>query len=90
MGSNFGRQLKISVFGQSHSEGIGVVADGFPAGFKIDRQRLSSFMQRRAPGHSPFATPRKEADELHILSGIVGDVTCGAPFCAETFSLSVR
>ena len=49
MGSNFGRQLKISVFGQSHSEGIGVVADGFPAGFKIDRQRLSSFMQRRAP-----------------------------------------
>lgn len=48
MGSNFGRQLKISVFGQSHSEGIGVVADGFPAGFKIDRQRLSSFMQRRA------------------------------------------
>ncbi len=90
MGSNFGRQLKISVFGQSHSEGIGVVADGFPAGFKIDRQRLSSFMQRRAPGHSPFATPRKEADELHILSGIVGDVTCGAPFCAVIQNIDTR
>ena len=90
MASMFGRQLKISVFGQSHSEGIGVVADGFPAGFRIDRSRLSEFMARRAPGRSPLATPRKEADELHILSGIVEDVTCGAPFCAVIHNTDTR
>lgn len=82
MSSIFGSKLKVSIFGQSHGEAIGVVIDGFPAGFRVDREALRAFMARRAPGQASFSTPRAEADEVEFLSGLVDDVTCGAPICA--------
>jgi len=82
MSSCFGENIKFSVFGQSHSEGIGVVIDGLPAGERIDMQAVADFMARRAPGRNPGDTPRREADEVRVLSGLVNDVTCGAPLCA--------
>ncbi len=82
MSCNFGNNIKITIFGQSHSETIGVVIDGLPAGFKIDTEKVSSFMKRRAPGRNDLSTPRKEADEVKIISGIVDNITCGAPLCA--------
>ena len=90
MSSVFGRKLKVSIFGQSHGEAIGVVIDGFPAGFTVDREALRAFMARRAPGQSDFATPRKEADEAEFLSGLVNDVTCGAPICAVIRNTNTR
>ena len=50
MSSHFGNKLKISIFGQSHGEGIGVVVDGLPAGFAVNTEALARFMARRAPG----------------------------------------
>ena len=82
MSSSFGNNIKVSIFGQSHSEAIGVVIDGLPAGKKIDMEKLNTFLQRRAPGKNIYATKRKESDIPHILSGLVDDVTCGAPLCA--------
>ena len=82
MSCNFGNNIKINIFGQSHSEAIGVVIDGLPAGFKIDTDKISAFMKRRAPGQNDLSTPRKEADEFRIISGVVDNVTCGAPICA--------
>ena len=82
MSCNFGNNIKISIFGQSHSEAIGVVIDGLPAGFKIDTEKTAAFMARRAPGQNDLSTPRKEADEVKIISGVVDNVTCGAPLCA--------
>lgn len=82
MSSVFGNKLKVSIFGQSHGEAIGVVIDGFPAGFRVDREALASFMARRAPGQGSYSTPRTEADTVEFLSGLVDDVTCGAPICA--------
>lgn len=82
MSSTFGRNIKISIFGQSHSEGIGVVIDGLPAGFRIDIEELQRFMQRRAPGLNKHSTQRRESDTPEFLSGLVGGVTCGAPLCA--------
>ena len=90
MSSVFGRKLKISIFGQSHAEAIGVVIDGFPAGFAVDREALRGFMARRAPGNSEFSTPRKETDEVEFLSGLVGEVTCGAPICAVIRNTNTR
>ncbi len=90
MSCNFGNNIKITVFGQSHSEAIGVVIDGLPAGFKIDREKCSAFMARRAPGQNDLSTPRKEADEVKILSGVVDDVTCGAPLCAVIENTNTR
>ena len=51
MSSNFGTNIKVSIFGQSHSEGIGVVIDGLPSGKSIDLEKVGRFMARRAPGN---------------------------------------
>ena len=90
MASVFGENIKISVFGQSHSRGIGVCIDGIPAGEKIDLEQLQEFLDRRAPGRNEYSTPRKEADRPEILSGLVGDTTCGAPFAAVIYNTDTR
>lgn len=83
MGSSFGSALRVQIFGQSHSEAVGCVVDGLPAGFLIDLDELQRFMDRRAPGRNRFSTPRKEADRPRIVSGLndAGE-TCGAPLAA--------
>ncbi|MBQ3404129.1 MAG: chorismate synthase [Oscillospiraceae bacterium] len=89
MSSCWGHNVRISVFGQSHSEAIGVVVDGLPAGFRPDMDELGAFMARRAPGGS-LATPRKEADQPRFLSGIAAGVLTGAPLCAIINNTNVR
>ena len=81
MSSMFGKNIKISIFGQSHSKAIGISIDGLPAGIKIDMDKLNRFMSRRAPGGKFYSTPRKEADSVEFISGLVDDTTCGAPIC---------
>ncbi len=78
MKSTFGEVLKITIYGESHSESIGVTIEGFPAGFPIDEEKLSAFMARRAPGKDRFSTPRKEADKVEFLSGITDGFTDGS------------
>lgn len=90
MSSTYGTKVKISIFGQSHSEAIGVTLDGLPAGVRIDMEALQEFMDRRAPGKSKYSTPRKEADRPEFLSGLVGDVTCGAPLTAMIRNTNTR
>ncbi len=82
MSSEFGRLLRISVFGQSHGRAIGVVVDGLPAGEEIDLEELQRFLDRRRPGNSPLSTARRETDVPEFLSGLEGGRTCGAPLCA--------
>ena len=86
MSSMTGNKIKISVFGQSHSKGIGVVIDGLPAGKKIDMEKVLNFMDRRAPGKNSLSTQRKESDTPEILSGLVNGVTCGAPLCMVIYN----
>ena len=68
MSSAYGDKIKISVFGESHGGGIGVVIDGLPAGEKIDLDAVLAQMARRAPGKDKTATPRKESDLPKIPS----------------------
>ena len=82
MSSEFGKILKVSVFGQSHGTAIGVNIDGLPAGEEIDLEELQRFLDRRRPGKSPLSTARKEGDVPEILSGLLDGKTCGAPLCA--------
>lgn len=79
MSSVIGDKIKLSIFGESHGEAIGCVIDGLPAGIKIDMNALYKDMQRRAPGKDKTATPRLEKDIPHILSGMLDNVTTGAP-----------
>lgn len=82
MGSVYGNLLKISIFGESHGTGIGVVIDGFPAGVLVDEAFILSEMKRRAPGARVGSTPRKEPDIPRVLSGVKNNYTTGAPICA--------
>lgn len=82
MSSEFGKLLKVSVFGQSHGRAVGVNIDGLPAGEAIDLDELNAFLDRRKPGKSPLSTARKETDAPIFLSGLENGVTCGFPLCA--------
>lgn len=90
MSSTLGDKIKISVFGESHGNGIGVVVDGLPAGVKIDLDKVLAQMARRAPGKDKTATPRKESDLPRILSGMLDDTLTGAPLCAVIENTNTR
>lgn len=79
MSSEFGNKIKLSVFGESHGEAIGCVIDGLPAGVKLDLDKIYVDMARRAPGRDSASTPRKEKDIPNIISGVIDNVTTGAP-----------
>jgi len=81
MSSIWGRNLRLSIFGESHGGGIGIVIDGLPAGFGIDMTEIKRHMARRSPGGGILSTKRKEDDEVEILSGMLEEVTTGAPLC---------
>ncbi len=82
MSSIWGEQLKLSIFGGSHTGAIGVTLDGLPAGEKIDWNALLLQMARRAPGQDKTATTRRESDEPRVLCGLLEGVTTGAPLTA--------
>ena len=90
MSSTYGERFRFTIFGQSHSPAIGVTMEGIPAGFAIDMDRLRAFLSRRAPGNSPTATARKEADLPEFVSGLVGNVTCGTPLTALIRNTNTR
>lgn len=85
-----GDKIRISLFGQSHSDAMGVVIDGLPSGFKIDEEKLAAFMARRAPGNDEFSTTRKEGDKVKFVSGITNGVTNGAPLCGIIENTNTR
>ena len=81
MSNTFGTHLRLSIFGQSHGEAIGVTVDGLPAGLKIDMEQLLFELGRRKPGRSGLTTQRKEDDMPEFLSGVLNGVTTGQPLC---------
>jgi chorismate synthase len=77
--NTYGRQFRITTFGESHGAGIGVVIDGCPAGLPLDTAFIQQELDRRKPGQSKITTQRKEKDEFEILSGIFEGKTTGTP-----------
>ena len=88
--SRYGEFLHLTIFGQSHAPAIGMTLEGLPAGETIDMDALQAFLDRRAPGQNEWSTPRKEADQPEFLSGLVGNVTCGAPLTAIIRNTNTR
>lgn len=80
--SFFGKNIKISIFGESHGPAIGVVIDGLPSGFSIYQEKLLKDMARRRPSSQSYSTKRREPDDVEILSGYYNDRTTGTPLCA--------
>lgn len=79
MGNSFGDVFRITTFGESHGAAIGVVIDGCPAGLAITAGEIQKDLDRRRPGQSGITSPRREADEVEILSGIFNGKTLGSP-----------
>jgi chorismate synthase len=77
--NSFGSLFRITTWGESHGKGIGVIVDGCPAGVELNEALLKHSLDRRAPGNSPYTSPRKETDIPVILSGVYEGKTTGAP-----------
>ena len=80
--NTFGNKLKVTVFGESHAEAIGVTVDGLPAGTPVNEAYIQSLLDLRAPGKSDTATRRKEPDKAEFLSGVKDGYTCGGSVAA--------
>jgi chorismate synthase len=78
-GNTFGKNLKLTTFGESHGEAVGGILDGCPPGISLDISKIQRELGRRKPGQSAIVTQRKEADEVIFLSGLFEGKTTGAP-----------
>ncbi len=90
MCSTYGEKLKLTIFGQSHGNAIGMTLSGIPENLKVDLKRLQSFLDRRAPGNNAFSTARREPDIPQFTSGIAECSTNGEPITAVIYNQDVR
>lgn len=79
MSNSIGKLFTFTSFGESHGKGIGGIVDGCPPGIDLDEAFVQQELDRRRPGQSAIATPRKEADQVEFLSGIFEGKTTGTP-----------
>ena len=89
-GSTIGNIFKITTWGESHGRGVGVVIDGCPAGLPLSEADVQIFLNRRKPGQSPYSTPRNEADQVEILSGIFEGKTTGTAISMMVWNKTAR
>lgn len=89
-GSVYGKIFKVSTWGESHGKGVGVVIDGCPAGLELCEEDIQLYLNRRRPGQSKYSTPRKEEDEVEILSGIFDGKTTGTPISMVVMNKTQR
>lgn len=89
-GSTFGNIFRITTWGESHGKGVGVVVDGCPAGLPLEESDIQKYLNRRKPGQSRYATPRKEDDAVEILSGVFEGKTTGAPISMIVYNKTQR
>lgn len=82
--------LKLTTWGESHGAGIGGVLEGLPSGISIDIDYVQSEVDRRAPGRSPFTSPRQESDRVEVLSGIHQGKSLGSPIAFFVHNTDVR
>lgn len=78
-GSTFGNYFSVTTWGESHGPALGAVVDGCPAGITLTPEMIQTYLDRRKPGQTTISTPRKEADQVQILSGVFEGKTTGTP-----------
>jgi len=88
--NRFGIRFNFSTFGESHGKAIGCVVDGVPAGLEIDELFIQSELDRRKPGQNQYATARKEADSVEILSGVFEGKSTGTPIAMIIYNTNQK
>ncbi len=89
-GSTFGSLFRITTFGESHGGAVGVVVDGVTPGVELSEADIQKELDRRKPGQSDVTTPRKESDEIHLLSGLFEGKTTGTPILCILYNKDQR
>lgn len=83
MGSHWGKNITLTIFGESHGPAVGAVIEGLPAGFAPDMEALARQMARRSPAGKAYATKRAEKDEVEVVSGLFNGRLTGSPLCLQ-------
>ena len=86
MSNKIGEKFQVTSFGSSHGVALGAVIDGCPANLELSAEDIQKELDKRKPGTSSVTTPRKEADEVQILSGIFEGKTDGTPITGVVFN----
>ncbi|WP_407413884.1 chorismate synthase [Methanobrevibacter sp.] len=86
MSNSIGEKFRVTSFGSSHGKALGAVVDGCPANLELSAEDIQKELDKRKPGTSSVTTPRKEADEIQILSGIFEGKTDGTPITGIVFN----
>jgi len=89
-GNSFGRVLVLTTFGESHGKAVGGILDGLPSRLEIDTDFIQSELNRRKPGNFEYDSPRKEEDQIEILSGIFEGRSTGAPIAFLVYNKDHR
>jgi chorismate synthase len=89
-GNSFGQFFRVTTFGESHGPAVGVIVDGATPGVELDAACIQAQLDRRKPGQSDLTTPRKEGDQVQILSGVFEGTTTGTPIAMAIFSSDAR
>ena len=90
MGNTFGHMFRVTTWGESHGDAVGVVVDGCPPGLELDVEEVQSELDRRRPGQSEISSQRREADRAEILSGVFDGVTLGTPILIGVWNEDAR
>ena len=90
MSATYGKLFQVTIFGESHSDAIGVVLSGVPSGITLDFDEIKKEMARRAPGKNKYSTPRAEADLPVISCGVFEGKTTGTPILATILNTNTR
>ena len=90
MGNTFGKMFRITTWGESHGDAVGVVVDGCPPLIEIDIADIQKELARRRPGQSRITTQRRESDEAQILSGVFEGKSLGTPIMIGVWNTDQR
>ncbi len=89
-GNTFGEAFRVTTFGESHGIAVGAIIDGCPAGLELSEEDIQKELDRRRPGQSSITTPRKERDEVKILSGVFEGKTLGTSIALMVWNKDVK
>ncbi|MHB8067544.1 MAG: chorismate synthase [Desulfobaccales bacterium] len=89
-GNTFGQVFRVTTWGESHGPALGAVIDGCPPRIPLSAADLEEELARRRPGVQAHATPRREPDQVEILSGIFEGWTTGTPISLVVYNRDVR
>ena len=90
MSNSFGKAFRITTWGESHGDAVGVVIDGCPPGLPISLEDIQKELDRRRPGQSEISTQRKEGDKAEILSGVFEGLSLGTPISIAVWNTDAK